>query len=206
MEQEEGKKQRWSGAIPFKLIPRPAGLHPVTLPRSRSSLHFPSRDPVHLKRPISLYLPPFFSPGIPIPVYFMALPWPFSCSFSYLPQCHNQSATLGFTSGLRSHCFSQGEKKERKKKLPLFNSLPPSSLSHTLPPPLSSPACHFGEFSLFTFPVSSLTSFLSRSLSVSLFHNLLMSSSHSFILPLSHTFFVFPPLLSFFFCLPLSPL
>lgn len=101
--------------------------------------------------------------------------------------------------------FLTGGKKRKKKKLPLFNSLPPSSLSHTLPPPLSSPACHFGEFSLFTFPVSSLTSFLSRPLSLSLFFTicwcLLLTLSSS----LCPTLSLFSPSSLFFLLSPSLP-
>lgn len=92
-------RERRSRPIPFKLIPRPAGLHPVTLSRSSSPSAIPIQG-AHLRRSAFPPRPPFFplSKGR----YFhprvfhsssMAIPF----SFTYLPHCHNHSATVGFS-------------------------------------------------------------------------------------------------------------
>lgn len=70
-------RKRRSRLIPFKLIPRPAGLHPVTLSCSPSPSAIPIQG-AHLRR--SAFPPPSRFPslrvGIFIPGYFTALPWP----------------------------------------------------------------------------------------------------------------------------------
>lgn len=62
--------------IPYKLIPRPAGLHSVTLSCSSKSSAIPIQE-AHLRRLAALF-PPVCFPwvGIFIPGYFTALPWP----------------------------------------------------------------------------------------------------------------------------------
>lgn len=87
--------------IPFKLIPRPAGLHPVTLSCSSGPCAVPhpgkhiGGDLLYFSfLPFSLrgvrYFHPrvFHSPSTAVPPSF---------SFSYLPHCHNHSATVGFS-------------------------------------------------------------------------------------------------------------
>lgn len=186
------KKKRWSrrrtgkrrsGVIPFKLIPRPAGLHPVTLSCSSSPLPFPSREHIwgdaRLFSTHSLSRGRYFHPRV-FHSSSMAIPF----SFSYLSHCHNHSATVGFS--------------EEPELTVFFTSIFPLYASMSCPFP-SLPSQHAFPSHL---PIPTFT--------FSHFHSPLMTSLPPprplfslFSLPLA--IFVLPPCHMFFFLpLPLT--
>lgn len=112
------EQKRRSGVMPFKLIRRPAGLHPVTLSCSSGPSAIPIQESTSEQTHSSFSsrsLSRYFHPGV-FHSSSMAVPF----SFSYLSHCHNHSATVGFSKESELNAFLN-----RKTEIfPL--SLPPS--------------------------------------------------------------------------------